>query len=245
MKRTKTIIKWLIGTSLILAGLAAIIIFFYPSTEESQELQEIQKLAKVNATADGGAAIDFDALKAVNPDIIAWIRVEGTDISYPVMQSSKDKPEDYYLHHDFYCRESIYGCIYIQKRNSSDFSDFDTVIYGHNMRNGSMFRQLHYFREKDFFSKNKNITIYLPDGSAKHYEIFAAYKAEADLILHDYGDFKQDNMKENYIADITSGTTHPDNHRDVKLSIKDHLITLSTCIGDENYRLLIQAKKAG
>lgn len=245
MKRTKTIIKWLIGTSLILAGLAAIIIFFYPSTEESQELQEIQKLAKVNATADGGAAIDFDALKAVNPDIIAWIRVEGTDISYPVMQSSKDKPEDYYLHHNFYCRESIYGCIYIQKRNSSDFSDFDTVIYGHNMRNGSMFRQLHYFREKDFFSKNKNITIYLPDGSAKHYEIFAAYKAEADLILHDYGDFKQDNMKENYIADITSGTMHPDNHRDVKLSIKDHLITLSTCIGDENYRLLIQAKMAG
>ena len=108
-----------------------------------------------------------------------------------------------------------------------------------------MFRQLHYFRKKDFFSKNKNITIYLPDGSAKHYEIFASYMAEADLILHDYGDFKQDNMKENYIADITSRTIHPGNHRDVTLSNKDHLITLSTCIGDENYRLLIQAKKAG
>ena len=81
-------------------------------------------------------AVDWESLKAINSDIIAWLQIEGTEISYPVVKGTDN---DYYLHHTFEKNYNSAGSIFVEYTNSSDFQDCNTIIYGHNMRNGSMF----------------------------------------------------------------------------------------------------------
>ena len=97
-------------------------------TEESLEGQAVDRPVPPE--------VDWESLKAINPDIIAWLQIEGTQISYPVMKGTDN---DYYLHHTFEKNYNSAGSIFIEYTNSSDFQDCNTIIYGHNMRNGSMF----------------------------------------------------------------------------------------------------------
>lgn len=92
--------------------------------------------------------IDFAGLKAVNEDIIAWLKVGAIDISYPVTQG---KDNDYYLHNTFENQPNIAGCIFMDHGCKKDFSDPNTIIYGHNMRNLSMFGKLKQFRDQAVF----------------------------------------------------------------------------------------------
>ena len=208
------------------------------------EIRDVQEIADIDDTgepAEKGEStavpVDFEALRNINPDIVGWIRVEGTDISYPIMRSSDDEEEDFYLYHSFLRESSSHGSIYMQKINSVDFSDFNTILYGHNMRDDTMFGQLHRFRDKDFFEENDEITIYTPDGTHQ-YRIFAAYITENEMIFDTRGDFENDVLKENYI-EFLKGTVG--NQRDAKITVNSRIITLSTCCGDDAKRLLVQA----
>ena len=116
--------------------------------------------------------VKFEELQAVNPDIYAWITVPGTVIDYPILQHASDN--SYYLMHNIDGSYGYPGCIYTENMNSKDFTDNNTVIYGHNMKNGSMFAQLHKFEDPDFFNENREVLIYLPD-EVLHYTIFAAH----------------------------------------------------------------------
>ena len=97
--------------------------------------------------------INFDELSKLNPDLYAWIRIPNTAVDYPVAQSS-NSDDNFYLHHNYLGNYEFAGTIYSQRHNSKDFVERVTVLYGHNMLNGSMFADLHKFSDEEFFEEN-------------------------------------------------------------------------------------------
>ena len=118
-------------------------------------------------------AVDFAALQEDTcADIYAWISIPDTRIDYPVLQHPSD--DTYYLNYNLDGSKGYPGCIYTERENSRDFSDFNTVIYGHNMKNGSMFHDLHSYEDESFLPDHPYVYIYTPD-RVMRYRIFAAY----------------------------------------------------------------------
>ncbi len=181
--------------------------------------------------------VDFAALQKQNEDIYAWIRVPGTAVDYPVVQSSTD--DSFYLHRGINKEDLYAGAIYTEMANARDFSDPNTVLYGHNMKDGSMFASLHNFRDRDFFDANREILIYTPD-HIFHYTIFAAYTYDNRHLLNslDFHDPKAFQDYLNQIYDLRSMDAYFADQP--KVTGKDKIITLSTCIGSNSSRYLVQ-----
>lgn len=183
--------------------------------------------------------VDFEALQKKNPDIYAWLIVEGTEVDYPIVQSPDDNT--YYLDHSAEKKEAVEGAIFTEDYNALDFEDPNTVIYGHNMKNESMFGSLHRFMDRSFFNENRKVTVYLPD-EIRHYEIFAAYLYDSRHILQTY-DFSNDVIFKYYLDQIFSMrdmNSFVDSSYD--LDKDDRIITLSTCYkGLADTRYLVQA----
>ena len=99
--------------------------------------------------------LDWESMHGLNKDIYAWITIPNTQIDYPILQHETD--DSYYLSHNMDGSKGYPGCIYTEKANYKDFLDFNTVIYGHNMKSGMMFRNLHDFEDRTFFDNNKYI----------------------------------------------------------------------------------------
>ncbi len=182
--------------------------------------------------------IDFKTLQENNPDIYAWIKVPGTKVDYPVLRSN-DKPEDFYLNHDENGKYKFAGSIYSQMYNTDDFTDPNTILYGHNMNNGSMFASLHSFRKASFFNENQYIYIYTP-GHILTYTIYSAYRYDNRHILYSF-DFSDKQVFADYI-EMTKNpkSTIVNVRKDVNVTADDKIITLSTCITNDNYRYLVQ-----
>ena len=182
--------------------------------------------------------IDFATLKADNADVCAWITIPNTNVDYPIFQSSADD-DNFYLNRGADKKYNANGSLYIQRINSYDFSDPNTVVYGHNMRNGSMFRTLHNFRDAEFFKANEYFYVYTP-GHIMTYRIFAAYRYDNRLILGAF-DFSDPVVYENYLQECLNPTSMIRNVREgVELTADDRIVTLSTCISDARYRYLVQ-----
>ena len=118
-------------------------------------------------------SVDFDALRQINPDVVAWIRFdEPSIISYPVVKSADNKE---YLTKTFTESDNKLGAIFMDMKNKSDFSDKNTMIYGHNMKiGGEMFSQLKEYEEESFYKEHPNFYIYTPDGKTRTYTVFSA-----------------------------------------------------------------------
>lgn len=183
--------------------------------------------------------VKFEELQTVNPDVYAWITVPGTDIDYPILQHASDNT--YYLMHNIDGSYGYPGCIYTENMNSKDFTDNNTVIYGHNMKNGSMFAQLHKFEDPDFFKENREVLIYLPD-EVLHYTIFAAHIYDDRHLLYSF-DFTDPEVYQKYLDSIFSTRDMSANiDKDITVTTDDQIITLVTCIGSQpSNRLLVQA----
>ena len=137
-------------------------------TDEGDTAQDDKTENKeVEETEGSGSAedytVDFDTLKQINSDIVAWIRIPGV-LDYSVVQGTDNS---YYLHHTFRREYNIAGSVFLDARNKADFSDSKNIIYGHNMRDGSMFHVLRNFQDLDFYQANREIWLYLPDGSVQ------------------------------------------------------------------------------
>ena len=183
--------------------------------------------------------VKFEELQNVNSDTYAWITIPGTDIDYPILQHASDN--SYYLMHNIDGSYGYPGCIYTENLNSKDFTDNNTVIYGHNMKNGSMFAQLHKFEDPDFFRDNREVLIYLPE-EVLHYTIFAAHIYDDRHLLYSF-DFSDPEVYQNYLDSVFSTRDMNANiDREVTVTNKDQIITLVTCIGSQpDKRLLVQA----
>lgn len=183
--------------------------------------------------------IDFDALKAVNPDIYAWIRIEGTNIDYPVVQSTED--DAYYLNHTIEGNAGYPGSIYSEMWNSQDFSDFNTVLYGHNMKDGSMFQNLHNYEDILYMEEHAEVSVYTPE-HVYRYEIFAAVNY-SDVHLANAFDYATAQGRQAFLDSVRSARSMSDIVRtDVPVNADDKILTLSTCIGSQpDRRLLVEA----
>ncbi len=197
----------------------------------------LDNVAPDDVYINGG--INFNKLWEINTDLYAWIKIPDTMINYPIAQYPGDN-DTYYLDHNMYKESAFAGCIYTEKANSKEFDDPNTVLYGHNMLNGSMFRALHDFRDKDFFDKNQYIYVYLPDKTLT-YHIFAAYEYDDRHILDSF-DFSDSDEYRKYLKYAQNPTsTLYRNTRDLNVTVDDKIITLSTCFGDvTTSRYLVQ-----
>ena len=182
-----------------------------------------------------GKSLDWDELHQTNPDIYAWIYVPGTSVDYPVLQHPSSN--EYYLNHNLDGSYGFPGVIYTENYNSKDFTDPNTVLYGHNMDNTTMFSTLHNFRNPDMVSEPHYIYIYTEDGRTLVYEIYAAYIYPSIHLLLNF-DVDNDYIFEQYLRNISNmDLTSPDlaNIRhDIDVTVDDRIITLSTCTTDHD-----------
>ena len=211
-----------------------------PEKTEKKEREELQKEQQQEETKEPvEIPIDFTQLQQMNPDVYAWIQVPGTAVDYPIVQSADDNT--YYLTHDINNQQNVNGAIFTENYNHKDFQDPNTLIYGHNMRNGSMFQSLHQYMDRSFFDSNRTVIIYLPD-RILHYKIFAAYLYDNRHILMSF-DFSDKNVYKRYLEDIFSmRDMNSFVDTSMKVDNKDKIITMSTCYaGISSQRYLVQA----
>lgn len=224
-------------TAVICIVIIASVRFKRSDTDNIKKISKIKNFKAASAQIQNEQIpIDFNALKKINPDIYAWITVPNTNIDYPLLRSEE---EDFYLTHNAEKKKSAAGALYTQSYNSDDFTDFNTVIYGHNMINGSMFGGLAKYRNSEYFSKNQNIHIYTPD-KVFNYRIFAAYVYNDTHILLNYS-LTNIAQKVEYLEDIYSGKYGGNLREDLRVTASDKIITLSTCTSDKKERFLVQA----
>lgn len=192
--------------------------------------------SEIRDTVNGD--INFTELWKINSDIYAWIKIPNTLVDYPVLQNDVD--DSFYLSHNIYKQYAFAGSIYTESLNSKDFKDPNTVLYGHNMLNGTMFSTLHYFRDPDFFAQNEYIYVYMPDRTLT-YRIFSAYEYDDRHILYSFDFNDEETYREylDYAQDPASSMTC--NTRYLDVSVEDKIITLSTCMDDiDTSRYLVQ-----
>ena len=183
-------------------------------------------------------SIDFDSLRSINEDVIGWIYMEALpEISYPVVQGEDN---NFYLHQTYEKNYNFAGTLFIDYENSSDFNDCNTLVYGHNMKNGSMFGHLKKFAEdQNVYNKSKYFWILTPDKNYR-YEIISAYTTGVDSDT--YTLFKGPGEEFQRYLETIKGyseiSTDPG-----ELTIKDKIVTLSTCTGNESTRFVVQGRR--
>lgn len=245
---------------LTIALIAAIAVFCYAAfnlyhiyteyKKGTDEYNQIEAMAVTGRDADstevaGPSAqikppieVDFDKLKSVNEDVVGWIYVDALpDISYPIV---KGKDNQTYLHQTYEKNYNFAGTIFVDYENSGDFSDCNTLVYGHNMKNGSMFGHLKKFREDDkLYKQDKYFWILTPERNYR-YEIIAAYTTGVNSDT--YTLFKGPGEEfEKYLETIKGYSEIQTD--DTDLTIKDRIVTLSTCTGNESTRFVVQGKR--
>ena len=208
-------------------------------TKQEKEEEQKEDILKERGIEIPAKEIDWAALKEKNQDIYAWIYIPNTKVDYPILQHPTEL--SYYLNHNLDGREGYPGCIYTQNLNQKDFSDPNTVIYGHNMKDGTMFASLHFYEDKSFFEENRYVFIYTEE-QVYVYEIFAAYEGSDVHLLYNY-DFDTPSNFQMYldsVLKIRDMSAHI--AEDVEVSSQNHIITLSTCIKNKpKNRYLVQA----
>lgn len=166
-------------------------------------------------------SVDFSALKKINPDVVAWLTAEGTEIDYPVVLGTDN---DYYLRHLFTGERNKLGAIFMDYRNDGDFSDKNTILYGHNMKDSSMFSSLTKYKEQGYYDSYPAMVLDTPNGNFK-IELFAGILVDGSQESIQF-DFKDDQDFQNYTDSLKKASTF-ESH--TVLNADDHLITLCTC----------------
>ena len=209
-----------------------------PQKESAQEEVKVQEPeAKAEEPEPVECPVDFDQIMEECPDCYAWIRIPDTNIDYPIVQSPTDNT--FYLDHNSYGDYEYAGAIFTENLNAKDFSDPNTVIYGHNMKNGSMFQNLHLFEDRAFMEEHSTFEVYLPDRILT-YQVFAAYNYDDRHLLQSF-DFKDSRVFELYLEEIKNQRSMSANiDADVAVTSEDKIVTLSTCNGINDQRYLVQ-----
>ena len=148
-------------------------------TETETEPPETEEETEAETEAPYVSPIDFAPLLATNPDTIGWIRVPDTKIDYPIVQSPDNQ---YYLHKDFEGKDSVYGTIYLDADSKPDFSGWNNPIYGHHMKDGSMFKDVVKFKDQDFFENHRYFEIYTPERTI-HLKTLGCYYSDSNGIV--------------------------------------------------------------
>ena len=161
-----------------------------------------------------------EELKSINSDYKMWIQIENTNINYPVVQSSDN---DYYLKHNFRKESNISGTVFVESANDID-NDKNIILYGHNMRNGTMFNNITNYKEESFFNEDNKINIIM-NNTLYEYEVFSVYVKNVSEVNLAIGFANEDEFI-NYAYNQADESIYK---KDVDFSAEDNLITLVTC----------------
>jgi sortase B len=214
----------------------------YIITKKEEEISEEPFTPKyTQATDETGASIeqfgvDFNALSEKNSDCVAWIRIIDTNISYPVVQTTDN---DFYLTHNIELDSNGAGWIFADYRNHFNILDQNTLIYGHNRRNGTMFSNLQYYLDSNFSNNPEHKYINFNTKKGPYLaEVFSVYKVSSDDVelycnYSTASEFAEtiNNWKNNSLYDFNTEVTSSDN-----------VLTLYTCDDNTEYRILLHAK---
>ena len=179
--------------------------------------------------------VDWDVLKDINEDIIGWVYFTGLpQISYPVLQA---KDNEYYVHrtYDLSSSDSKAGSIFMDYRMAGDFSSPYSVIYGHNVRDGSMLSDLAQLKDQDLYDKEPYFWILTPDGNYR-YQIFSIFQCHrsADVFQRSFDCWGEDFSKWQSELKLRNSM-----QGDVKLKEYGHVVVFSTCVPNSFDRTIV------
>ena len=231
MKNIKKIIRLIIEiffVILILISLFMIIRWFIGTRKNKEIIKDINKNINIEEIRDGKREVDFDYLKNLNSDTVAYLSVDGVDIAYPVVKTNNN---DFYLNHSFDKSKNVAGWIFMDYRNNDLNTDKNTIIYGHNMKDGSMFGKLKVLKN----NTSREITLINSNGTY-HYKMFSIYEVEEEDYYINTA-FSSDDDYYVFLKTIADRSLYDYNYEP---SISDHILTLSTC-SSNNKRLVVHA----
>jgi sortase B len=190
-------------------------------TRDTRSLRALANIPSVPAGDPELPLLNFSPLQTANPDIAAWLTLDGTDIDYPVVQG---KDNSYYLTRTAEQKHSKNGAVFLDYRANPDFSDFSSVLYGHHMKSGKMFAPLVKFKEKAYFDSHTTGTLYTP-GKTYRLELFAAAVTKPDSDYYNYA-FVSPSERESHLNMIKDTAKL---YKDIGITEQDKILTLSTC----------------
>lgn len=165
--------------------------------------------------------VDFEALREINPDLVGWIYIEGTEISYPVVQGADNQ---FYLKHLFTGEWNSSGGIFLDARNSADLSDRNSILYGHHMKDGSMFHSLMEYKSQEYYDEHPTVLFLTPEANYE-VKIFAGYVASVDADAWTVG-FSSDSEFEEWLRRAKERSCFTS---EITPAATDRILTLSTC----------------
>ena len=204
-------------------------------TEPPREMVWVPEPIEDDPNLEELEQISLDALREINPDVLGWIWIPDTAVNYPLMQGEDNQ---YYLKHTWKNGFNSIGSIFLEYRNTPDMTDYNTIVYGHNLKSGAMFGGLKRFSKEDYWKAHPYVYVLTDDGIFR-YEVFAAYKADLDSATYGLS-FQQDRTRANFLihaiesSEIETGIIPEKN---------DRILTLSTCSGSGyTNRWVVQAR---
>lgn len=168
------------------------------------------------------ADVDLEALQAVNSDVLGWISIPDTELSYPILQAADNQ---YYLNHTWKQERNPRGSIFMECTNSPDFAQFNTILYGHRMNNDSMFGTLKYYSNLDFWREHPSV--YIVNGTGVHrYDIFAAHEVGVRDIVYRL-DLEESGLREDFLTFCREKSVLDTG---IAPQAEDQVLMLSTCV---------------
>ena len=236
-----------VGILFVLIGVLLILVFGFGEYQSYKSAIEIRKLQQLKeASSDNGNGIDtskilpeYRNLYKTNSDLVGWLVVNGTQINYPVVQSTVY--QEFYLDHNFDGEDDESGAVFADARNDVFKPDDNVILYGHNMKNGTMFGSLHQYLDAAYMKEHQYVYVVTPEEELI-YQVFAAVEYDDRHILQSFS-FTEAYGREAYLDSLRKNDGDNDYFReDVEATENDRLLTLSTCIKNESEkRLLVEA----
>ena len=221
---------------LIILSLIKIINWMTDNNKNREALNESKKsVTKIKKDGKEEYKVDFEKLKKQNADVVAWLKVDGVSIDYPVVKTNNN---DYYIYTNLNGEYNEAGWIFMDYKNKLDGTDKNIVIYGHGRLDGSMFGRLKNTLLEDWQNKKHKILLITETGNIE-YQVFSTYK----ISVEDYyitTDFYSDESYAYFLETIKSRSNHD---YGVELNTTDQVLTLSTCDVNSNYRIVLHAKR--
>lgn len=233
----KSTIVFVIALIIFVYALVRLGMIFWEYTKGQQSYKKLEDFTSSTQIGKGGDlpedfSVDFEALKEINPDVVGWIRFENMDISYPIVHGTDN---DYYLTHSFDKQEIKCGSIFMEAENAADFSDDNTFIYGHNMKDKSMFAKLNQFKDEQIYKENPEFLIYTENGIYR-YSIFSCYVADISWDSFTY-QFASDEAYGEWLETVTDRSLYDTG---IVPKQEQKTVTLMTCTSaGDNYRFLV------
>lgn len=194
-----------------------------PTVRPEPDMPEEEPPEPLPEEAEALAELDLAALREINGDVIGWIEIPGIDLSYPLLQGTDNR---YYLSRNWKRESSAAGAIFLDSAGSPDLRGFNTIIYGHRMRNDSMFGILRRYKEADFWQEHPSVYV-VTEAGVHRYEIFAAWEAGIKGIVYRL-DIAESGLEEEFIQSCLEGSVIDTG---VTPEPGDRILTLSTCTG--------------